>query len=205
MNRGDQVEPQAEPALLVAVSTGHDAKSLDRADHMLDSDTNRRMQTVDLALLTAQRLARTGLEGQVCLRTVVLNALVTFVEQARNLTRDVMDMGLEQRQVVYPARRERRGQDLLGLEIYRQLRLDGVVLLLAAVGIFLLFLGRSVGVSLASTAATGVVSGLRWTRSLRLGRWKRSSANTRFSTQRISRLMADSVRPLSTPSCNCVR
>ena len=90
MNRCDQVEPQAESALLVAISTGQNAESLHRADDMLDADTHGSMQPVKLPLLAAQALARLGLEGQIRLGIVVLDALITLVEQARRNSRTLI-------------------------------------------------------------------------------------------------------------------
>lgn len=97
MNRSNQIELQAEPALLVALSTDEDTKALHRADDMLDMDAYCRMKTVDMPFLTAQSLTRPGLERQVCLCMVVLHALVNLIEQARNVTRELIAVGFMQR------------------------------------------------------------------------------------------------------------
>lgn len=68
------------------------------------------MQTIDITLLLTQGLTRSGFERQVCLRMVVLHALITFVEQAGNLTREIMAVGFVQRQIVYPVWGEGRCQ-----------------------------------------------------------------------------------------------
>lgn len=109
---GAQVEAQVKALAPIAVAPGQDAKALERANDLLDTDPNRGMQPIDLALLATQLLARLGLEKQVRVSLLVLDALIALVEQAGDGHRHLMPISLKQHQIVRPPRREGAGQDL---------------------------------------------------------------------------------------------
>ncbi len=137
---------------------------------MLDPNPHRRVQTIDRPLRRTQGSAWARLEGQIGLSLLVLDTLVAFVEPVRQAHRDLPRMPLKDLQIVDATGGEGRGQYLLGLQVNAQLRLERVVLFLATVVMALFFLGRSIGVSVASTATAGLWARRRCTRSRRLGR-----------------------------------
>ena len=91
-----------------------------------------------------------------------LDALVALVRQALHPRRkvDAAALGsvaltdLKQTQVVYPAAATDHAQDPPALVLDDQLRFQGVAFLFAAVVAPLLFLGRSIGISVTSTTTT---------------------------------------------------
>lgn len=114
------------------------------------------------------------------------DAQITRISQAADLLRQVAATVFEQGEVMLAALRKGCSKNHLGFLVHNQLRFLGVSLLLSAVVPALLFLGRSIGCSVASTSTTSINVSLRW-RAFRPGNRNSPDFINAFSTLRMVR------------------
>jgi hypothetical protein len=194
VERGNQVEPQAEALAAVTVALGQDAEDLQAADDVLDHEPFAGELPVRPLLLIRERVMLALLLRQTAVAVALRQAQIPAVRQALGLWQERQTGPQEQLEVVRPARAEARHEDALCLRVGDDLRFLGVALLLTAVTLSLFFFGRSTGHSVASTTTTSKAMSVLVSAFLpgRVNRPERISAP---STVWMVRQTADSLSP----------
>ncbi len=153
---GDQVEAQQEALPPVAITLRQDAEDFQAADDVLDHDPATRQLPVALLLLVGQLGLPRLLPRRPALCMQLLQALIAAVGQHFQALVRLDSAPLVEGEVVHGAAPVMGAYQLPGAPVDHHLALQGVPLLLAAVVGFLLFFGRSTGVSATSTTINSI-------------------------------------------------
>jgi len=150
----DEIEPQPEPAAPAPVFFRNYPEALDKAYGVLVGGAPARNRAVPPPVPLGQGVASGTFPRQLGVRVHFRNPLVPRIGHKPNPRRDA-DPRLPEKPEVMPLPvRERRAYYLAAPPAYDHLRLYGVPLFLAGIEPSLFFLGRSIGVSVASTSTT---------------------------------------------------
>ena len=158
MQPREQVHPQPEPAAPVAVALGQDPEPLERTDHVLDLHPPPRHRPVHPLLRALEWPASARLVRPERRLVDLPEPLVAGVDHAQRLGRPARAVLAAHPQIVHRARSEGSREDQTRAELDDELGLVRVALLLAAVVAPLpaFFFGRSIGLSIASSATTAI-------------------------------------------------
>ncbi len=155
--------------------------------------------TIISPLLVIQWVVLGRFERQPCQRMNLRQTLIAPISTAVGTRVKAHGLPSAQGFVMARASRKRRREHDTATGFNQQLSLEGMALFLATVVTALFFLGRSIGVSLASiktSSSSSPNSSARW----RLGRLKRHETNKRRSTGVTIRWALDSCTPKHAPT-----
>ena len=154
VNSGEEVKSECEALASVSVSVGDDFESLEIADDIFARDALTGDALILGFVLLGQRMFFAALFGHDGIGMEFLHAQISGIDQRRGGGGEPYLGTLEESEVVAAAFLIGGTDDLAGTLVYDQLGFLGVPLFLAGVKALLLFLGRSQGLSVASTITT---------------------------------------------------
>jgi len=107
-------------------------------------------------LFSGQRMQLRALGRDLAVLMQIIDAKIPRIGQAADVLRHIAPAIFEQRKIMLSAWRKSGSEDHLGVLVHNQLRFLGMSLLLSTVVLTLLFLGRSIGCSVASINTTSI-------------------------------------------------
>jgi hypothetical protein len=151
---GDEVEAKAVSFSAVAVSFGDDFESFEGSDDVFIGNALFGKRGVEALLLFGQLSSLGFFDRQQGVGVFFLRALIAGIIHGFGFFLEAQPGVLQQLIVMPLSFRRANGQNAPRGFLYDDLRLKGMALFLAGVETLLLFLGRSQGVSVASTRIT---------------------------------------------------
>ena len=148
----DEVHSQEVPFSSIAIPFTHDFERFDPRVDVFDDDSLGRQRVIERLLLRRQRMVFARLVRNATVSMVLQQPLITAVRQQQNSPNDRLDRRLEQLEIVDGSLGLGRAKNFLRVNVDDDLCFYRVPLFLAGVVVFLFFLGRSIGLSVTSTA-----------------------------------------------------
>ena len=183
---GDQREAKSKAVPAIAVTLRQDAESLHVADRVLHQNALTGNYAAFSTLLLCQWMLLGAFWGQAGIGVQIRKPPISSIRFQQRFRQNMHAGFLEQPKIMFPAIGKGQCNNAPIFQVYQHLRLYRVPLFLAGIVPFLLFLGRSIGVSVASTRITSYSMSL-FSGALRPGREKVPSRINVSSTHLIPR------------------
>ena len=184
VNCGDQIESQAESPAAIPIAVRNNPEAFQRADHMLVQDAFTGNLAVESLVLFCQRMFFAPLFRVTALGMQFRNPEIPRVCCSRHGWMNPYARAAKQPEIMTATHIESSADNPARLLVHHHLRFYRMPLLFARIVPSLLFLGRSTGVSVASTRITPISRASR-TNAFFPGRVKAPERISVSSTQRI--------------------
>ena len=141
------------PFSSIAIPFAHDFERFDSGVDVFDHDSLPRQLAILRLLSVRQRVMFTFFVGNPAVRVQRQQALITAVGQQQNRQNDRPNRHFKQTKIMHRTFRLGRAENFLRFGVCDNLRFDHMPLFFARIPGFLVFFGRSIGLSVTSTTS----------------------------------------------------